>query len=39
MIKEFIKGTPYEQETITEGHNIIDLANNTEDFDKKKKCC
>ncbi len=39
LLKEFTKGTAYEQETITEGHHIIDLNNNTEDFEKKKKCC
>lgn len=40
MLKEFSKNGPYEQEQITEGHQIIDLANRPEDFErKKKKCC
>lgn len=39
MLKEFNKNTPYEQEQITEGHQIIDLANRSIDIEKKKKGC
>lgn len=42
MLKEFAGNNPNEQETITEGHQIIDLVNNTTDdggVKKKKSCC